>query len=484
MRSVSNIFEGTIFEGPAFTRFFTALAVVGVSALLLASAGRAQRAESPPNILLLLADDMTYDDLGSYGNADVRTPNLDRLAAQGLRFRYAFNSSPMCAPTRMSLYTGIHPVRNGAYPNHSRVYEHIRSMPHYLDSLGYRVALIGKRHEAPAENFPFEYLGGRHHDGGKGVALDVSKVRAFMEENKDRPWSLVVASNQPHRPWNRGVSYAYNPDSLSLPPYLVDTEVTREALARYYAEVTYMDEQAGRILQDLRETGQAEETIVIFLSEHGSNFPHAKWTAYDTGLRSAAIVRWPNVVRPGRLSEAMIQYVDLLPTLIEAAGGAPGQYNFDGRSFLPVLRGERDEHRQYAFGIQTSTGIYSGPEAYGIRTVRSKRYRLIWNVNWKNTFQNMVTEGSGIFQSWKKKAEAGDPFARKRVRWYQERPQYELYDLRHDPYELENVADDPAYQAVERRLKRQLEEWMQQQGDEGAATERAAPQRLSDRWRN
>ena len=167
-----------------------------------------------PNILIMISDDLTYHDLGCMGNRDVQTPNLDRLASEGLLFRRAFNSSPMCAPTRMSLYTGIHPVRNGAYPNHSRVYPDTRSLPHYLDEFGYQSGIIGKRHEAPLDLFPFEDLGGRHHDTGKGVDLDLSTVRSFMEENQSTPWSLVVSSNQPHVPWNRGVGYPYAPDAL------------------------------------------------------------------------------------------------------------------------------------------------------------------------------------------------------------------------------------------------------------------------------
>lgn len=446
--------------------------------LVLVPAGRAQQGAAagarPPNILLFLADDLTYHDLGSYGNTEVRTPHLDRLASEGLRFTRAFNSSPMCAPTRMSLYTGIHPVRNGAHPNHSRVYDHIRSMPHYLRPLGYRVALTGKRHEAPEDHFPFDFLGGVHHDGGRGVDLDLGRVHAFMEAHRDTPWMLVVASNQPHRPWNRGDAAAYDPDALTLPPYFVDTPETRQALARYYAEITYMDDQVGQVLRALEETGQAGHTLVLYLSEQGSNFPHAKWTAYDTGLRSAALVRWPGVVRPGTTSGAIIQYVDVLPTLIEVAGGVPDYDIFDGRSFLPVLRGRRDEHHAYAFGVQTSRGIFDGPRAYGIRTVRSERYRLIWNLNWEEAFQNTVTERFAPYLSWVREAEAGDAFARRRVEAYRQRPQFELYDLVEDPYELNNLAEAPAYQSVFRTLQAALEAWMVQQGDAGVVTEQTA----------
>lgn len=435
--------------------------------------------EARPNLLLLFSDDMTYHDLG---NPQVHTPNLNYLGNQGIQFGRAFNSAPMCAPTRMSLYTGIHPVRNGAYPNHSKVYSEINSWPQYLSDFGYQTALIGKQHEAPKESFPFHVLGGRHHDNGKGVDMDLSKVRAFMEQNQSDPWSLIVASNQPHGPWSRGNSFSYNPNELNLPPYLVDTPETREALARYYAEITYMDEQMGTVLRHLKETGQEDNTIVIFLSEQGSHLPHCKWTCYDTGLRSTALMRWPGTIKPGRNSDALIQYVDILPTLIDVLGGSPGDYDFDGKSFLPLLRGSKNTHNKYTFGIQTSKGIYNGPEAYGIRTVRSDNYRLIWNVNWQNEFTNLVTGGYGPFESWEQKAMEGDPFARKRVSWYKKRPQFELYDLRKDPYELNNVAEEDAYQQVGDELKKILVQWIDQQGDEGAETEEKALQRQSDRW--
>ena len=303
-----------------------------------------------------------------------------------------------------------------------------------------------------------------------------------MAEHQSTPWSLVVSSNQPHVPWNRGVEYPYGPDEIRLPPYMVDTETTREALTSYYAEINYMDRQVGQVLQHLRETGQAKNTIVLFLTEHGSNFPHCKWTCYDTGVRSAAIVRWPGVVAPGRVSDALVQYVDVMPTLLEAVGGTPETHDFDGRSFLPLLEGERETHRETAFSLQTSKGIYEGPEAYGIRSVRTDHYRLVWNLNWQQDFQNLVTAGFAPYESWEEKATGGDPFARERVRWYQKRPEFELYDLRVDPYELDNRAETPAYQSVRARLKDELDAWMEQQGDQGVKTERNALERQSDRW--
>ncbi len=440
--------------------------------------------QEQPNVLIILSDDLTYHDLGCYGNKEVKTPNVDQLAREGLRFEYCFNSAPMCAPTRMSLYTGIHPVRNGGHPNHSRVYDHIKSLPHHLSAEGYKVAICGKRHEAPLQNFPFEDLGGRHHDGGKGIDLDLPKIDSFINNTKDMPWCLVVSSNQPHKPWNRGDASRYSPEKLSLPPYLIDTKATREGLAKYYAEITYFDDQLGSTLEFLEKSGQANQTVVIYLSEQGGQFPHGKWTCYDTGLRSAGIVRYPGLTKPNTHTKAMIQYVDVVPTILDIIGKDPQDYDFDGSSFLEVLKGKTKRHREYSFGIQTSKGIYSGPEAFGIRTIRSDRYRLIWNVNHENEFSNLVVAGKGpkdIFTSWKEEAAKGNALAATEVKRYIQRPEWEFYDLKKDPYEMSNLINHPKYQKRIEEMKVGLKSWMKQQGDDGASTEYNALERKASK---
>ena len=308
---------------------------------------------------------------------------------------------------------------------------------------------------------------------GGGIDLDMTLLDTFIRETGDQPWCMVVGSNQAHTPWTRGDPTVYDADSLTLPPYLIDTPVTRENLTRYYAEITYMDNQVKQCLEYLDTHEKSDNTLVIYLSEQGSNFPHCKWTCYDTGLRSAAVVRWPGIVRPGRETEAMIQYIDVLPTFIEAAGGNPLDFDFDGKSFLRVLKGETDNHHEYSFGVQTSKGIYSGPEpdGYGIRTARDKRYRFVWNLNWEQKFSNTVIARMDAYHSWKAKGEQGDAFAMERFEHYQRRPEYELYDLQADPYELENLADSPDYQKIQERLKAQVVAWMKQQSDQGKLTE-------------
>lgn len=437
------------------------------------------QAEKPPNLLLFLADDMTYTDVGCFGNSDIRTPYIDRLAKQGMRLTRCYNSAPTCSPLRQSLFTGLYPVKNGAHPNHSQVRVGVRSLPQYLRPLGYRVGLAGKRHEAPASAFPFEQLGGSHGDGGKtpyGADLPMDRAKAFLARDAEQPWCLVVASNQPHTPWNRGDSSSYPPEKLTVPPYLVDTKELREGLSKYYAEISYMDQQVGQVLGILRELKQEENTLIIWLSEQGSQLPFGKWTCYDMGIHSAAVVRWPGKIRAGAESEALVSYVDIVPTFLEMAGGEPEAESLDGRSFLPVLLGQAQSHHESVFAINTTRGIYHGSEAYGIRAVTDGDWLFIRNLHPQAKFQNMVTHRDPIFASWKT---VDSDFARSRVERYVKRPAVELFNLKKDPWCLENLAGSPRLAKRKRELSRSLSAWMKEQGDDGDATERLAKTRQS-----
>jgi len=268
----------------------------------------------------------------------------------------------------------------------------------------------------------------------------------------------------------------------------VDTEATRQAYAKYLAETTFLDGQLGACMDIVDRSGRADDTIVIFTSEQGSSFPFgAKWTCYDNGLKTCFVVRWPGRVKAGSTTDAMVQYVDVVPTLIEAAGGDPtkvdvglpgdpnGGSGFDGRSFLDVLDGKTDHCRDYVFGQHTTLGIINGTPCYPIRSVRSRTHKYIINPSHEATFTNAATKGA-VWESWVERART-DSHAAERVRSYQHRPAEELYDLTKDPYEMKNVADDPKLANVKADLRKQLLAWMKQQGDEGNATERKARER-------
>jgi len=416
-----------------------------------------------PNFVFVIADDCTYRDIGCYGG-QAHTPNIDRLASEGIRFTRCFQAAPMCSPTRHNIYTGLYPVKSGAYPNHTFAKPGTKSVVHYLRPLGYRVALSGKRHIGPAEVFPFENL------PAVGNNPNFDLIDRFMADCKaaGKPFCLFACSNEPHSPWNKGDPSRYHAEKLKLPPYFVDTPTTRKNMVNYLAEITYYDGQVGQCLDLLDKHGLKHKTLVIVVSEQGSSFPFGKWTCYDTGLQSAFVARWPGKIKPGAVSDALIEYGDVLPTYVELAGGEPDPV-LDGKSLVPVLLGRTDRHKKYVFGEMTTRGIINGSPHFGIRSIRSQQFKYIWNFTPETPFQNACTK-SAIFQSWRERA-VEDADAADKVRRYEHRPGEELYDVAQDPYEWTNLADDPNYAAIKRELRKELMAWMQANGDKGQQTE-------------
>jgi uncharacterized sulfatase len=448
------------------------LKTIGLGAAFLAVPGCTSTARQltteaykhKPNIVLFLADDQGIDDVGCYGNKVVRTPNIDRLAEEGPRFNLAFIPTAMCSPSRSALYTGLYPHRNGCHPNHSNIKPGVKTLPHYLKPLGYRVALAGKTHIKPREQFPFEYMG-----------LKPGRIEKFMTLAKDKPFCLMVASHEPHGPHKKG---GYKSGQIPVPPNKVDTPQTRQQLANYYTDIDLLDREVGGILGLLKKHNLEESTLFVYASDHGYHI-FAKWSCYDAGLHVPFIVRWPGKVKAETATDAMVSFVDVLPTFIEAAGGKPPG-DIDGRSFLPVLLRRKKKHHDAIFGAHTTRGIISG-RAYPIRSVRTHTHQYIRNLNSESMFQCVSTHGrnykeinDGVWGSWKKKAKI-DSLAAERVRMLQHRPTEELYDLTKDPYELKNIATDPAQQKLLASLRQQLDAWMRKQGDRGMEAEMAVP---------
>jgi len=441
-------------------------------------------AESKPNLVFMIADDCTYLDLEVYGG-QAKTPNLNALAKQGMTFSRCFQTAPMCSPTRHNIYTGIYPVKSGAWPNHTMVYPGTKSIAHYLKQGGYRVALSGKTHIAPRESFPFEYSNDfrENKPTGKNPYPSLNKLIRESKE-ADTPFCIFACSNEPHTPWNKGDATQYPPESLTLPPSWVDTELTRENYSKYLAEITYFDKQCGALLQLLEKHGAVENTLVMVVSEQGSSFPFAKWTCFEMGLASGLIVRWPGHVEANSKTDALVEYVDVTPTFLDAAGlSIPN--GLDGKSFLPVLTGAATEHKTYTFGLHTTCGINNGSAVYGIRSCGTKTHRYIRNLNHEATFENAVThikpKSPTFWMSWLDVAKSGDDRARMLTQKYQTRPAEELYDVVADPHCLKNLIDDPTQKTRIRELSSQLDQWMESQSDLGAETEANALSRQNRR---
>jgi len=433
----------------------------------------AQRSRRRPNMLIIIADDCTCRDLPVYGGQNAKTPNIDKLAAQGIVFDRAYLASAMCQPCRSELYTGLYPMRNGCAWNHSASRGDITSMPHHLRALGYRVGLAGKVHVKPAKTFPFEKVGGFETSCVRNPTRphDTQHIRRFMTGDRDRPFCLVIALVEPHTPWVMGDATEYPPAKLKLPPNLADTPQTRRDFSRYLAEITYMDGQVGDILRVLEESGRSDDTLVLFTSEQGGQFPGCKWTNWDTGLHTAMIARWPGRIAPSKRTAAIVQYADVLPTLVDAAGGDVSEHDYDGTSFLDVLLGRKSRHRRFAYGMHNN--LPEGPP-YPIRTITDGQYRYIRNLTPDEIYIEkhlMGWSGRGqlnnpYWATWIREAWA-DENAYNLVKRYIHRPPEQLYHTAVDPYELNDLADDPAMAGVKKRLSAELDRWMKAQGDPG-----------------
>ena len=427
-----------------------------------------------PDVLIVLADDCTHSDLPLYGGENARTPSIDRLASQGLTFNRAYLCEAMCQPCRAALYTGQYPMRNGCAWNHSASRAVTRSVPHRLRALGYRTGLAGKVHVKPASSFPFEKVSGFDPNCVRDPTRkhDVAGIREFMSRNPEQPFCLVVALVEPHVPWVMGDPSRYPPGKIRLPPNIADTPRTREAFGRYLAEITYMDGQVGEILAALDASGRADRTLVLFSSEQGAQFPGCKWTNWDTGVHTALVARWPGKITAGRRSDALVQYADVLPTLLEAAGAETPVKALDGASFLPVLLGKATTHRRYAYGMHNN--VPEGPP-YPIRTVTDGEYRYIRNLRPSEIYIEkhlMGWSGDGklnnpYWATWVRNSWSS-PHTYRLVKRYMHRPGEQLYRTSDDPYEMVDLADDASLADVKTRLAAELDRWMKEQGDPGA----------------
>ena len=459
------------------------------------------------NILLIVADDHGQD-LGCYGHPVLKTPNLDALAADGVRFPFAFATTASCSASRSVLLSGLHNHRTGQY-GHTHDYHHfqsfgdIRSLPALLADAGYRTAIIGKHHVAPAESFSFQTTLPR---AGRNVVAMAENTRTFLSADDERPFFLYFATHDPHRGGKRkddgsaatiddtetpdrfgnreegypGVARVdYAPEDVHVPPFLPDLPATRLELAEYYRSVSRVDQGVGRLLQILRDCGHEDDTLIVYLSDHGIAFPGAKTTVYEPGLRAPLIVRRPDAARRGHENHAMISWVDITPTLLDFAGveapeyalqvriprlrdRMPKRHGLHGRSFLSVLDQEHPEGWDEIYASHTFHEIQM---YYPMRVVRGRRYKLIWNLAHPLPFPF----ASDLWEAatWQSAYQQG-PDARygaRSIREYLHRPEYELYDLLEDPNEASNLADDPERAALLAALRAKLTAFQEQTAD-------------------
>lgn len=431
-------------------------------------------AAKKPNMVFFITDDLSLRDVSSYGATDVHTPNMQRLSADGMTFNKAFVASPSCAPSRAAFLSGLMPARNGAEPNHSRPRPDVKLLPAYLHEQGYEVVSFGKvGHYNQTKDFGFDLVrySGFHEDECVNAALDYLK-----ERTSEKPLAFFVGTNFPHMPWPQD-NESYKSSEVKVPPIHVDTAQTRESRTHYYAAVARADRELGQVY-DLAREKLGKDTFFLFSSDHGAQWPFGKWNCYDEGIHVPFIVSWPGVTKAGTRTDAMVQWIDILPTMIEVAGGKAPR-DLDGRSFVPVLRNPKQKHRDRIFTTHSGDGNFN---VYPIRSVRTSKWHYIWNLHPEFAFTSHVDKHpdripDDYWPSWKAKAQT-NARAAQIVQRYRERPAEELYDVEADPNEQNNVAANPAFAKIKNDLHQELEAWMKSQNDGRKVFN--TPQLLSD----
>lgn len=418
---------------------------------LQAATSASPQVQASPNILVFVADDAGWRDFGTYGNKAIRTPNIDQLAANGLKFEQAFLTTPQCSPSRISILTGKYPHSTGAEDLHMPLPKDETIVPTYLQKAGYYTGHMRKTHYGPHGNEQFQWY-----------SEDLSSAfPQFLDKRDEQPFFLWVGFKDPHRPYQQNtIDRPHDPANVAVPPYLIDNQETRKDLARYYDEISRMDDQIGRFVEELERRGLRENTLIVFLSDNGQPFPRAKGSLYDEGTRTPLIFTWPKKISAGATYNGLTSVVDLAPTFLEVAGLAP-QDDMQGQSILATLLDPTGPGREYVYSERN----WHDTDAH-IRSLRTKRYKLIRNGYPHRAFPMPADLGNSPswFSLLDKKQKEALTHAQSRL-FENPRPTVELYDLNNDPWEVHNLADDPEHRKTAMKLARRLDQWINNTGD-------------------
>jgi N-sulfoglucosamine sulfohydrolase len=434
------------------------------AALALGSCGA--RGPRRTSVLLLVADDLGRRDLGVYGQRSCATPHLDALAGEGLLAHRAYTPAALCRPSRTSLLTGLYPHATGR-SWYGAVREDLDQWPDHFRRAGHRPGVIGKTALAKhAERWGFAEGGQVAHETGRDPAFFAELTGRFLDGAGDDPFALVVNFFDPHR---AGEKVASDPARLTAtrdelrkiapPPGLPRTKEVLVELRNYYRDVERMDRAVGAVLEVLGERGRAEDTLVIFLSDNGADFPFAKATLYEAGINLPLLVRWPGVVAAGEETRALLSFVDLLPTCLEAAG-ARAPVGIDGRSFVPLLDGRQAAHRERIFGEHDE---HRGETNTPSRSVVDARFKYVRHFKLGERFE-VASMRTASWQSMQR-ASKDDPELAARMGRLVQRPREELFDLEEDPWELVDLARDPARRTTLEAQRGALRAWMESESD-------------------
>ncbi len=413
----------------------------------------------PRNVLLLIADDLGCF-LPSYGDPNASMPVIERTADEGVRFTNAYCTTASCSASRSVILSGLYNHANGQY-GHAQAEHHfsylpdVEPFPRLLKNAGYATGYIAKLHVAPEERFAWDMADPM---GSRDVWRMAQSARKFIQSAGSKSWYLHCGFHDPHRAgdgfanrdWPNVKRLRLDPAKIVVPSWLPDNADTRADLVEYYEACNRFDQGVGFMLDVLRESGHSDDTMVLIMSDHGAPFPGGKTTAYEAGLHVPLIVRCPAAPRKGVVCRAMTNWADIMPSILEWTGVKGPDYELHGRSWVPILGQENPAGWDQAYFSHTFHEVI---DYYPMRGVRTREFKYIHNL----FHQVQYPQATDLWASktWQSMRRQGPDakLGRRPVRQFLHRDEEELYDIRTDPDEVENLAKSAAHQETVKRLR-------------------------------
>jgi arylsulfatase len=444
-----------------------------ILSILFCVGGAVTDLAAQPNIIFFIADDVSQEDFGCYGHPTIKTPNTDRLAANGMRFDNAYLTTSSCSPSRCSIITGRYPHNTGAPELHVKLPDSQIRFPELLRKAGYYTVLSGKNHMFGNTDRSFDKI---TRGGGPGAEDDwVSHVQ---NRPKDKPFFFWLASSDAHRSWKTSDhAPLYKNDDVIVPPYLVDAPGTRADLALYYHEVSRYDHFIGLVADELKKQGVLDNPMIVIAADNGRPFPRCKSRCYDSGMKTPWVVHYPNVIKTPAVTKGLVSVIDLAATSLELAG-ADKPDCIQGVSFLPILKDPKATTRDMTFS-EHNWHVYKNHE----RMVRFGDYMYIKNnyPNQPNLCYEAHKDPAGA-DLWRAHA-AGETTPAQQNVFLNPCPEEELFHVGKDPHQLTNLATNPEYTAALEQARALVQAWTEQTGDsvpKNPTPDRHPPPRVED----
>lgn len=463
-----------VVESSLMNRSISMIAICACSLLFTCWNAAIAESDRPLNVLLFTADDLHAESVGAFaGRPEGLTPHLDRFAEQAMLFDRAHVNAAICAPSRAIMATGLYSHRSGAM-GFFKGRDGTPDIVTTFQSAGYLAGILGKvAHGTPINGMQWDYAFDQNDLGnGRNPEIYYQRCRTFFERctQENKPFYFMVNSHDPHRPYcnpnklTKGAampSRVYKPREVVVPEFVPDLPGVRRELANYLNSTRRLDDTFGKVLQALDESGFAESTLVMFLSDNGIAIPFAKCNSWFHSTRTPLMVRWPGVVEPGSANrDDFVSTVDFVPTFLDATG-VTGPDDLDGRSLVPLLKGGGEPDRDKVF---TQIDKKAGGDAVPMRSVQTAQFGYIYNPfsDGKHRYRN---NNEGQTMRAMNAAAKNDAAIAARVQLFRYRVPEELYDLERDRNCLVNLVDSPKHQQVLESLRVELRGWMEQTGD-------------------